>query len=266
MSQPPSVTKVPRTCREVLRSAMVMRREVANIRCHRDQHHGGVVFVIVRRYWVFTYLVEVVRQFLHYQRVHKVFRLLEVLDVQKEGVRLHICDAELRVGVSHDARIVVGIVRRTLASNSFGSIVPETSTISRFLGSIPGRATMRCEFCGHIRPKRRPSVETRTRERAQVSIRHHYILMFYSKRWRASDGRICEYSRHRDKIYNHRVVRFQDRLYETKGAPKLIPQRIEDDFVSAAEERSLSSLVHLAAATFPWIIRISCTRLPECHP
>jgi len=44
---------------------------------------AALFFVIVRRYWVLPYLVEIARQFMHHQRVQKVFRLLEVLEVRK---------------------------------------------------------------------------------------------------------------------------------------------------------------------------------------
>jgi hypothetical protein len=83
----------------------------------------------------------------------------------------------------------------------------------------------------------------------QVSIRHHYVPVFYMRRWCASDGKLCEYSRPRDKIYNRRVAPkstgFQDRLYETKGVPQAIAQRIEDDFMSSVDNHAAAALGQL---------------------
>jgi hypothetical protein len=113
-------------------------------------------------------------------------------------------------------------------------------------------ATTRCEFCGHwyIQPctaeTQAECGNTKLAIEPQVSIRHHYIPVFYSKRWCDGAGKICEYSRPRDKIYDRRVVPkgtgFQDRLYETKGVPKLIAQRIEDDFMSSVDNHAAEAL------------------------
>ena len=66
---------------------------------------------------------------------------------------------------------------------------------------------------------------------AQQSIRHHYIPVFYSKRWSGEDGRICEISRPHKKIHCQRVypkqTGFLDRLYEKKGVPKSIAQQVD---------------------------------------
>lgn len=112
--------------------------------------------------------------------------------------------------------------------------------------------TKRCEFCGHwyIRPctveSQAACGNTKLATEAQVSIRHHYIPVFYSKRWCGNDGKVCEYSRSREKIYDRRVVPkgtgFQDRLYETKGVPKQIAQRIEDDFMSSVDNHAAEAL------------------------
>jgi hypothetical protein len=122
-------------------------------------------------------------------------------------------------------------------------------------GSMPRYATKICEFCGH--PYIRPcTAETQAAcgnvklaAEPQVSIRHHYVPVFYTRRWCASDGKLCEYSRPRDKIYDHRVAPkrtgFQDRLYEMKGVPKLIAQRIEDDFMSSVDNHAAEALVLL---------------------
>jgi len=117
---------------------------------------------------------------------------------------------------------------------------------------MPRSATIICEFCGH--PYIRPcTAETQAvcgnvklAAEPQISIRHHYVPVFYTRRWCTSDGRLCEYSRPRDKIYTHRVAPkstgFQDRLYETKGVPRLVAQRIEDDFMSSVDDHAAEAL------------------------
>jgi len=120
---------------------------------------------------------------------------------------------------------------------------------------MPRSAAIRCEFCGHlyIRPctaetqgECRNTKLATAKPEPQVCIRHHYIPVFYSKRWSGSDGRICEYSRPRDAIYSRQVVPkqtgFQDRLYETKGVPKLIAQRVEDDFMKSVDNHAAEAL------------------------
>jgi hypothetical protein len=117
---------------------------------------------------------------------------------------------------------------------------------------MPRSATTICEFCGHpyICPctaeKQAACRNVKLVAERQISIRHHYVPIFYMKRWCTSDGRLCEYSRPREKIYDHRVAPkstgFQDRLYETKGVPKRIAQRIEDDFMSSVDNHAADAL------------------------
>jgi Protein of unknown function (DUF4238) len=120
---------------------------------------------------------------------------------------------------------------------------------------MPRSATTLCEFCGH--PYICPcTAETQAAcrnvklsETRQISIRHRYIPVFYTRRWCTSDGRLCEYSRPRDSIRDQRVAPkstgFQDRLYEMKGVPKLIAQRIEDDFMSFVDNHAAAALALL---------------------
>jgi len=80
----------------------------------------------------------------------------------------------------------------------------------------------------------------------QASIRHHYIPVFYLKRWCSGDGKICEYSRPFKKIYDRRIfpvqTGFLDRLYEKKGVPKLIAQQVEDDFMKSVDTLAADAL------------------------
>jgi Protein of unknown function (DUF4238) len=97
-----------------------------------------------------------------------------------------------------------------------------------------GHRAVLCKFCEHwyIRPctdatqakcpnmiaKRGP-----TSGAAQASIRHHYIPVFYLKRWRRDDRKIYEFSRRYELIHTKRIypvqTGFVDRLYEMKGVP-----------------------------------------------
>jgi hypothetical protein len=73
----------------------------------------------------------------------------------------------------------------------------------------------------------------------QASIRHHYIPVFYLKRWCAEDRKLCEYSRPYKKIHSRRIfpvqTGFLDRLYEKKGVPKAMAQQVEDEFMKPAD-------------------------------
>jgi hypothetical protein len=115
-----------------------------------------------------------------------------------------------------------------------------------------------CEFCGHyyIRPcTAATQAECRNVKLAtpktepQASIRHHYIPVFYLRRWCSGDDKkICEYSRPRKDIYDRRIfpvqTGFLDRLYEKKGVLKLIAQQVEDDFMKSVDTGA-SDALHL---------------------
>ncbi len=74
---------------------------------------------------------------------------------------------------------------------------------------------------------------------AQDSIRHHYIPVFYLKRWVGDDAKICQYSRPRDDLHVKRVypvqTGFVDRLYEMKGVPPDAAQQIEHEFMKPVD-------------------------------
>ena len=77
--------------------------------------------------------------------------------------------------------------------------------------------------------------------------RHHYIPVFYLKRWCSGDDKkICEYSRPHKAIYDRRIhpvqTGFQDRLYEKKGVPKIIAQQVEDDFMKSVDTLASEAL------------------------
>lgn len=115
---------------------------------------------------------------------------------------------------------------------------------------------VQCRFCGHdyIRPCTAKTqaeclnVKLKTPlPEPQASIRHHYIPVFYLNRWRSGeDKKICEYSRPYKPIYDRRIhpvqTGFQDRLYEKKGVPKIIAQRVEDDFMKSVDNFASEAL------------------------
>jgi hypothetical protein len=127
-------------------------------------------------------------------------------------------------------------------------------------GPTPPTSTSRsravvCDFCGH--PYLRPcTAETeascpnmiwkRGSGGSQQSIRHHYIPIFYSKRWSGDDGKVCEFSRPYKKIYRQRVypiqTGFKDRLYEKPGVAKSIAQQVEDKFMSPVDNFAAKAL------------------------
>jgi hypothetical protein len=123
---------------------------------------------------------------------------------------------------------------------------------------VGGRAVL-CNFCKHwyIQPCNKvtqvkcPNMIAKRGQQGseQASIRHHYIPVFYLKRWGGEDKKICEFSRPYKLIYTKRIypvqTGFVDRLYEMKGVPTEMAQVVEDEFIKPADSlaaRSLSML------------------------
>jgi Protein of unknown function (DUF4238) len=117
-----------------------------------------------------------------------------------------------------------------------------------------------CKFCEHwyIQPctdstkANCPNMiakRARLNGSAQSSTRHHYIPVFYLKRWRGNDGKICEFSRPYKHIYTKRAypvqTGFVDRLYEMRGVPSEIAQQVEDEFMKPADTFAARSLAML---------------------
>lgn len=87
------------------------------------------------------------------------------------------------------------------------------------------------------------------------SIRHHYIPIFYTKRWTA-DGILCEYS----TPYGRKVkplrkapsaTGYRDRLYEMKGFPEALAQQIEERFFSPADAAAADALTYMETTGNP---------------
>lgn len=123
-------------------------------------------------------------------------------------------------------------------------------------GTSTQRAIL-CKFCKHwyIRPcndatqTKCPNMVAKRKQlnnSAQSSKRHHYIPVFYLKRWRGNDNKICEFCRPYKSIYTKRIYPVQtgyvDRLYEMKGVPPAIAQQVEDEFMKPADTLASRSL------------------------
>jgi Protein of unknown function (DUF4238) len=125
-----------------------------------------------------------------------------------------------------------------------GGKTPDESDKADAQTARVGRRAVLCNFCKHwyIHPctkatqARCPNtIAKRGRSRTpQKSIRHHYIPVFYLKRWCAEDKRLRQFSRPHKPIYAKRIfpvqTGFVDRLYEVKGVPAEMAQVVEDEF------------------------------------
>lgn len=71
-------------------------------------------------------------------------------------------------------------------------------------------------------------------------VRHHYIPVFYLKRWAGRDGRLCEFSRpHKDVVPLRRApsgTGFVDGLYALKGFPPELTQQVEERFFKTVDD------------------------------
>ena len=65
--------------------------------------------------------------------------------------------------------------------------------------------------------------------------KHHYIPVFYLKRWAGSDDRVCEFSiPYKTKIKPRRVfpsmTAYEAKLYQLNGFPENLAQQVEANF------------------------------------
>lgn len=79
--------------------------------------------------------------------------------------------------------------------------------------------------------------------------KHHYIPVFYLKRWVGKDGRLCVYSRWHDRIEARRMhpgaTGYVKDLYAIKGAGDEIAMHLEGRFLSKADGDAAQALVVL---------------------
>ncbi|MGB3024420.1 DUF4238 domain-containing protein [Paradevosia shaoguanensis] len=84
-------------------------------------------------------------------------------------------------------------------------------------------------------------------------LRHHYIPVFYLKRWATEkDGKLCQFSRpFGDQVKPLRVhpsgTGFADGLYELQDFPSHLAQQVEENFFRPMDSLAADALAHLEA-------------------
>jgi len=80
-------------------------------------------------------------------------------------------------------------------------------------------------------------------------LKHHYLPVFYLKRWAGADRKICEFSVPYGRIYKRRIypvqTGFVERLYEMKGVPAAVAQQVEEEFMKPIDTFASISLAQL---------------------
>ena len=80
----------------------------------------------------------------------------------------------------------------------------------------------------------------------QISEKHHYLPVFYLKRWTKANGKLCQFSRPYTEVKPKRVVPDQTgyvrRLYETKGLAPENAQRVEQEFLKPVDTLAARAL------------------------
>lgn len=76
--------------------------------------------------------------------------------------------------------------------------------------------------------------------------RHHFVPIFYTRRWADQDGQVCEFSRPYRDIKVRRVhpagTGYLDRLYELRGFPRELAQQVETKFFSRIDSQAADAL------------------------
>ena len=90
--------------------------------------------------------------------------------------------------------------------------------------------------------------------------RHHYIPVFYLKRWAAPDGRIVEFSRpFGTRVRPRRTAPagtgYVDNLYEARGLPADHRQYFETEFLSPVDNAAADALAILESGRDTWNVR-----------
>jgi Protein of unknown function (DUF4238) len=83
--------------------------------------------------------------------------------------------------------------------------------------------------------------------KAQVSKKHHYLPIFYTKRWAGNDGRICEFSKpYASKIKPKRVhpagTGYVRGLYDMKGLSEELKDQFERLFLKPVDAKAADAL------------------------
>jgi Protein of unknown function (DUF4238) len=85
--------------------------------------------------------------------------------------------------------------------------------------------------------------------------RHHYIPVFYLKRWTARDGRICEFSRPHDVVKARMTypagTAYEHDLYKIHGLESDAGQVTEQRFLKRVDQLASDALVKLIHGSAP---------------
>jgi hypothetical protein len=85
--------------------------------------------------------------------------------------------------------------------------------------------------------------------------RHHYIPVFYLKRWTGPDGRLCEYSRPyketKAKRKHPAATAYVDGLYTVSGLPPERTQFVEKQFMQMVDSGAAEALTAMLKRTKP---------------
>ena len=83
-------------------------------------------------------------------------------------------------------------------------------------------------------------------EKNNLPKKHHYIPVFYLKRWIGSDGRLCQFSKPNGAVIPNRKypsqTGFEDRLYTIKGVSDSVAQQMEELFLKPVDARASEAL------------------------
>jgi hypothetical protein len=82
---------------------------------------------------------------------------------------------------------------------------------------------------------------------ARVSKKHHYMPVFYRKRWAGADGRICEFSKPYENTLKPKRVHpagtgYVSSLYEMKGLKDELKDQFEALFLSPVDSKAADAL------------------------
>ena len=79
-----------------------------------------------------------------------------------------------------------------------------------------------------------------------MSQNHHYVPVFYLKRWVGKDGKLCVYARPRDRVKTYRMhpdtTGYKEDLYAISGADDETAKHLEGCFRNLADSGAARAL------------------------
>ena len=83
---------------------------------------------------------------------------------------------------------------------------------------------------------------------------HHYVPVFYLKRWVGKDGKLCVYVRPRDRVKTYwkhpDATGYKEGLYAISGADDETAKRLEGRFLNLADSGAAEALERPDAPLF----------------